>query len=110
MTAKVHSLRCPFCEVYELEPFGHNSVRCVTCGCFLIGTLLETLRRIVELPDAVGSHACECGHPEMNACQTKFIGVLPATRRFFPHRSGLRLPRRVRRHRGDPTRAASGTA
>jgi ribosomal protein L37AE/L43A len=65
ITAKVHSLRCPFCEVYELEPFGHNSVCCVSCGSFLTGTLLETLRRIVELPDAVGSHACECGHPEM---------------------------------------------
>jgi uncharacterized Zn finger protein (UPF0148 family) len=25
----------------------------------------ETLREIVHLPDALGSHACECGHPEM---------------------------------------------
>jgi hypothetical protein len=27
--------------------------------------MLETLRRISALPDALGSHACECGHPEM---------------------------------------------
>jgi hypothetical protein len=28
--------------------------------------MLETLRRIPALPDALGSHACEeCGHPEM---------------------------------------------
>jgi hypothetical protein len=31
----------------------------------LSGTLLETLHRIIELPDAAGGHACECGHPEM---------------------------------------------
>jgi ribosomal protein L37AE/L43A len=65
MTAKFHSLRCPFCEIYELEPFGHYSLRCVSCGSFLTGTLLETLRQIIELPDALGGHACECGHPEM---------------------------------------------
>jgi hypothetical protein len=27
--------------------------------------MLETLRDVVGLPDALGAHACECGHPEM---------------------------------------------
>ena len=27
--------------------------------------MLETLWRISALPDTLGSHACECGHPEM---------------------------------------------
>jgi hypothetical protein len=27
--------------------------------------MLETLRRITDLPEALGRHACECGHPEM---------------------------------------------
>jgi hypothetical protein len=27
--------------------------------------VLKTLEQIVSLPDAIGSHACECGHPEM---------------------------------------------
>ena len=27
--------------------------------------MLETLRSISTLPDTLGSHACECGHPEM---------------------------------------------
>ena len=32
----------------------------------LLGSLLETLREVVGLPDALGSHACEeCAHPEM---------------------------------------------
>jgi hypothetical protein len=27
--------------------------------------MLETLCQITALPDALGSHACECGHPQM---------------------------------------------
>jgi hypothetical protein len=27
--------------------------------------VLRTLEQIVALPDALGEHACECGHPEM---------------------------------------------
>ncbi len=64
-TTTSHPLLCPFCEAPELRPFGHNSARCQYCGGLLGGPLLETLRRITELPDALGSHACECGHPEM---------------------------------------------
>ena len=65
ITAGAHSLRCPFCEVYELEPSGHDSARCPSCRACLNGVLLETLREIAELPLVIGRHACECGHPEM---------------------------------------------
>ncbi len=65
ITARSHSLRCPFCEVYELVPFGRKAVRCISCGATLTGPVLQTLQAIVDLPDARGSHACECGHPEM---------------------------------------------
>jgi hypothetical protein len=27
--------------------------------------MLRTLQQITDLPEALGSHACECGHPEM---------------------------------------------
>jgi hypothetical protein len=27
--------------------------------------MLVSLKQIIVLPDAVGKHACECGHPEM---------------------------------------------
>jgi len=81
-----HPLICPFCEVYELRPFGHNAVRCESCGGILSGVLLETLRQITGLPDAVGHHACECGHPEMRRlpddvyrCPACGSEVLPAT-------------------------------
>lgn len=58
-------LTCPFCEASQLTDFGRNSARCGACGGVLGGDFLDSLRRIVALPDALGGHACECGHPEM---------------------------------------------
>jgi ribosomal protein L37AE/L43A len=87
-TTTQHPLICPFCEAHELRPFGHNSARCEYCGGILGGPLLETLSRIIELPDALGSHACECGHPEMRRlpdgvyrCPACGSEVLPVSRR-----------------------------
>ncbi len=56
---------CPFCESGELVSLGPGSARCKSCGLPLLGSTLETLRDIIGLSDAVGDHACECGHPEM---------------------------------------------
>jgi len=56
---------CPFCESGELVPSGPGSVRCKSCGLPLLGSTLETLRGMIGLPDALGAHPCECGHPEM---------------------------------------------
>ena len=61
-----HLIVCPICEAGALRALGRESARCESCGCFLGGTSLEILREIVGLPDALGSHACECGHPEMH--------------------------------------------
>jgi ribosomal protein L37AE/L43A len=61
----VRSLTCPVCEAGELQPLGSGSARCDSCGALLSGTVLRTLRQIMGLPDVVGGHACECGHPEM---------------------------------------------
>jgi uncharacterized Zn finger protein (UPF0148 family) len=58
------SLVCPLCEVHELDARGHSSARCGSCG-IVSGAMLEALRQITDVPDALGSHACECGHPEM---------------------------------------------
>jgi ribosomal protein L37AE/L43A len=65
ITTGARSLRCPFCEVHELEPFGNDSARCPSCGAMLGGALLATLHQITALPLVIGRHACECGHPEM---------------------------------------------
>jgi ribosomal protein L37AE/L43A len=60
-----YRLICPFCEAHDLRSFGRNSARCEYCGGLLSGALLQTLLGITGLPDVVGRHACECGHPEM---------------------------------------------
>jgi hypothetical protein len=59
------SLVCPLCEAAQLRPFGSHSVRCESCGGSPSEAMLKTLRQVTDLPEALGSHACECGHPEM---------------------------------------------
>lgn len=58
-------LVCPVCEGGVLGRFGRGHFRCGSCGLLFNSAVGETLREIVELPDAAGEHACECGHPEM---------------------------------------------
>ncbi len=61
-----HRMICPFCEMKELtHPYGARTVRCESCGSAVGSDVLEALRQIVSLPDVIGRHACECGHPEM---------------------------------------------
>ncbi len=65
LTSGSHSLICPICEAGELLS-GHDGIQCPICGYAPSRGVLETLRQIISLPDALGSHACEeCGHPEM---------------------------------------------
>jgi ribosomal protein L37AE/L43A len=61
-----NSIICPSCEAGELSSGGHNGDRCPVCGYAPGRGVMEALRQIIALPDALGSHACEeCGHPEM---------------------------------------------
>ena len=81
---------CPLCEAGELQAFGRDSARCGSCRDLLGREQLETLLEIVGLPDALGSHACECGHPEMRLlpdgvlhCPACGSEVLPIRDRAF---------------------------
>jgi ribosomal protein L37AE/L43A len=65
LRSRAGSLVCPLCEGHKLKERGHNSARCDSCGGIVSGATLEALRQITALPDALGSHACECGYPEM---------------------------------------------
>jgi hypothetical protein len=65
VASRPDSLVCPLCEASKLYHPGQGSMRCRSCGSHLHGAMLETLRCISALPDTLGSHACECGHPEM---------------------------------------------
>jgi hypothetical protein len=79
----------PLCEVHELDPYGRDSILCPHRGHFG-GVFLESLRQGSALPDAIGAHACECGHPEEirrlppRGCST----ARRAGRRFYPRPSG----------------------
>jgi ribosomal protein L37AE/L43A len=84
-TAGFHSIRCPLCEIYELERLADGSARCASCRGSLDAELLATIRQIRTLPDALGAHPCECGHPEMRKlpdgvfhCSACGSEVLPA--------------------------------
>jgi DNA-directed RNA polymerase subunit N (RpoN/RPB10) len=90
------SIVCPICEVGRLSPRGCYPARCGSCGSVVGGEILEVLRRITALPEALGAHACECGHPEMRLlpdgvyrCPACGSEVLPAAYYGgFPERQG----------------------
>jgi hypothetical protein len=65
LASRYDYLVCPLCEVGDLHPAGKDCTRCCSCGCILGAAMLLTLEQISALPDALGKHACECGHPEM---------------------------------------------
>ena len=56
---------CPACGSRELQLRGLEPARCDSCGFSVEDAMFRTLEQIAALPDALGSHACECGHPEM---------------------------------------------
>src|ERR687896_2346791 len=63
--SRLDHIICPFCESGLLVSRGPGFARCDSCGLPLLGCALESLQKIVDLPDPLGAHACECGHPEM---------------------------------------------
>jgi len=64
-SSNTYSIICPCCGIDELERSAYGEARCSRCDRPIITQVLKTLEQIVSLPDAIGSHACECGHPEM---------------------------------------------
>ena len=65
LASRSEHLVCPVCQAGELQSFGGEGARCSSCGCILGTAMLLTMVQIIALPDALGKHACECGHPEM---------------------------------------------
>ena len=66
VTSGPNSIVCPACGRGELlGTRGLDLAECDSCGRTVEGAVLRTLEQIVALPDALGEHACECGHPEM---------------------------------------------
>ena len=88
LASRPHGMICPFCEAGELRLSEGVPVRCDSCGRAVEGAVHRTLEQIVALPDVLGKHACECGHPEMRrlpdgvfhcpACGSEVICSKPA--------------------------------
>lgn len=61
-------LVCPGCGCGQLQPprgFLSRLAECDCCERAFDKTIVQTLKQIVTLPEALGKHSCECGHPEM---------------------------------------------
>src|SRR3712207_880686 len=66
VSSKRDSIVCPACGRGELRTRGPLGLaECDSCAHDVEGAVLRTLEQIVALPNALGRHACECGHPEM---------------------------------------------
>src|SRR5215208_4869753 len=78
------TLTCPFCAEAELRGFGRNSLRCDECGDVLGGALLETLGRIVSLPDASEITPASAAIPRCDDSPTECTDVRPADPRSPP--------------------------
>jgi ribosomal protein L37AE/L43A len=94
--SRAHHIVCPFCESGELASVGPGFARCGSCGLPLLGSALGTLQDVIGLPDARGSHPCQCGHPEMRRlpdgiyhCPACGSEVLPIEITLGPKRTHL---------------------
>ena len=86
--SRVRSIVCPRCEIGEVRIYGSAESSCDFCGREVNRTILESLRQIVSLPESIGGHACECGHPEMRrlpdgvfhcpACGAEVLSLSPS--------------------------------
>ena len=65
ISSNTYSIICPCCGINELERSADGVVGCSRCDRPISTQVLKSLEHIASLPDALGSHACECGHPEM---------------------------------------------
>jgi ribosomal protein L37AE/L43A len=91
--SRPHYIVCPRCGSGELRPQGSELAGCDSCDLSVEGVVFRTLEQIATLPDALGAHACECGHPEMRrlpdgvfhcpACGSEVL-PLKAHRRSLP--------------------------
>ena len=110
--SRADEIVCPGCGCGRLQPprgFLSRLAECDRCRRAFDKTIVETLKQIVALPEALGEHSCECGHPEMRrlpdgvfhcpACRAEVLPIsIPepgpiAARRSLAHSRGSRSAR-----------------
>jgi hypothetical protein len=67
--SRADRLVCPACGHGPLRSRGlfSRSADCESCCRAFDDATVGTLEQIAALPDALGEHACECGHPYMRS-------------------------------------------
>ncbi len=85
-TSRPGRIVCPACGSGELRLRGAGLAGYDCCGRDVDGAVLRVLEQVVALPDALGAHACECGHPEMRRRLMGCFTARRAARRSSPLR------------------------
>src|SRR5918997_2735785 len=101
---------CPFCESGRLVLFGPSLARCGSCGLPLLGSMLETLKEVAGLPDALGAHPCECGHPEMQELPDGVFHCPACGSEVLPFKACKGLPGSLARSTGDSSNSLADGA
>jgi hypothetical protein len=94
-------LVCPGCGCGQLQPPRGPLSRLLKyahCECAFDNTIVETLKQIVALPEALGKHSCECGIPRCAVCPMGSSTAQSASLRCCPFPS-LNLDRLLRGNR-----------
>ena len=84
-----HTMICPLCEAGELLPSEGTSLRCDSCGRAVESVIQRIIKQIASLPDVLGKHACDCGHPEMRYLPDEVFHCPACGLEVIPPRSRL---------------------
>jgi ribosomal protein L37AE/L43A len=109
-TSRPHYLVCPTCGSGELRPRGPELADCDSCGLSVEGAVFRTLEQIATLPDARGTHACECGHPEMRRLPDGVFHCPACGSEVLPLKARRSLPGNPLGSTGDSTVFPAGDA
>ena len=82
---------CPACGSGELWSQGSHLAICDSCGQSTDGAVLRALEQLSALPEVLGRHACECGHPEMRYLPDGVFHCPACGSEVLPYESHSRL-------------------
>ena len=113
--SRADEIVCPGYGCGQLQPprgFLSRLAECDRCRRAFDKTIVETLKQIVTLPEALGEHSCECGHPEMRrlpdgvfhcpACGSEVLPVSTPEARAVAARRSMALFERIPLSSGAP--------
>jgi uncharacterized Zn finger protein (UPF0148 family) len=108
--SRADRLVCPACGHGALRSRGvfSRSAACESCCRAFDDVTVGTLEQIAALADALGEHACECGHPEMRSLPDGTFHC-PACRSEVVAAESVSAPSRTTRTREGEQRRGTAT-